>query len=257
MRESRFKSTIFGKIILRIYNLYCIIMFVGTFMCNLPLFFLADIMNKPKFGLIINHYWAKVYFFMIGVPMEITTSSKLDKNDNYILCSNHFSYLDVAILPFVPLPFKYVGKISIAKVPLFGYMFKKFHITVDRSTMRERYASFKASTKALNEGFNVAIFPEGGIKSSAPPQMHNFKEGAFRMAVETGTKIVPITLADNWHIFPLDGKFYFNRRKCRIVIHDPIDPSNYSLDNLKDFQNDVYELIQNELDTLNNLSLTP
>ncbi|MGL1888288.1 MAG: 1-acyl-sn-glycerol-3-phosphate acyltransferase [Reichenbachiella sp.] len=187
--------------------------------------------------------------------MEITTSDQLDKDDNYILCSNHFSYLDVAILPFFPLPFKYVGKVSIAKVPLFGYMFKKFHITVDRSTMRERYASFKASTQALNEGFNVAVFPEGGIKSASPPQMHKFKEGAFRMALETGTKIVPITLADTWHIFPLDDKFYFNRRKCRIVIHDPIDPSKYSLDNLKQFQDDVYELIQNELNKLNDLSL--
>jgi len=255
MNIDKFKSTFFWKAILRIYAGYCLILFVITFLFNLPLFFLADKLNLPKFGLIINHYWAKVYFTLIFLPMEITVKGSLDKDESYIFCSNHFSYLDVAILPFVPMPFKFIGKISITKVPAFGYMFKKFHITVDRSNMREKYASYKQGIDALNEGFNLAIFPEGGIRSQEPPKMFRFKEGAFRMAVETGAKIVPITLADNWRIFPTDGKYYFKRRKCRIVIHEPIDPARYGLANLKGFQEDVFNLIQSELNTLNKLAI--
>ncbi|PIB37441.1 hypothetical protein BFP72_06660 [Reichenbachiella sp. 5M10] len=240
--------------ILRIYGGYCLLLFVSTFALLFPLFVIADKCNRPKFGLILNHYWAHIFFFLIGVRMEITQKEKLDKSASYILCPNHFSYLDVAILPFVPIPFKFVGKISISKVPLFGYMFKKFHITVDRSKMRQRYASYQQSIDALTHGFSLAVFPEGGIKSVSPPTMHAFKEGAFRMAVETGVSIVPVTLADNWHIFPTDGKYFFRRRKCRVIIHEPIDPRKYTLDNLKDFQNDVYNLIQNELNTLHPLA---
>lgn len=130
-------------------------------------------------------------------------------------------------------------------------MFKTFHITVDRSTMRERYATYKQSVDALQEGFSLAIFPEGGIKSQHIPQMAPFKEGPFRMAIETGTSIVPVTMADNWHIFPDDGRFDVRRRRCRMVIHEPIDPSKYTLETIADFQNDVYQLIQSELDKLN------
>jgi len=72
------------------------------------------------------------------------------------------------------------------------------------------------------------------------------------MAIETGVQLVPVTLPDNWHIFPADGKFYFRRRKCRMIIHEPIDPTKYTMDKLKEFQDDVFELIQEELHALNN-----
>ncbi|UXP32158.1 1-acyl-sn-glycerol-3-phosphate acyltransferase [Reichenbachiella agarivorans] len=247
------KDTLLWKVILRIYGAYCVILFVTTFILLFPLFVIADKFKMPRFGLILNHYWAHVFFFLIGVRMEITQKVKLSKTSSYILCPNHFSFLDVAILPFVPIPFKYVGKLSIAKVPFFGYMFKKFHITVDRSKMRERYATYKQSIDALHNGFSLAVFPEGGIKSTEPPKMHAFKEGPFRMSIETGAPIVPVTLADNWHMFPTDGKYFFRRRKCRIVIHEPLDPKKYSMDNIKDFQNDVYNMIQSELNKKNNL----
>jgi 1-acyl-sn-glycerol-3-phosphate acyltransferase len=217
----------------------------------MPIYYAADLLNKPKLGLKINHYWSHVFFFLIGIKMDIIQNKKLDKNINYIFCPNHFSFLDIAIMPFLPVPFKYVGKVSIARVPFFGYMFKKFHITVDRAKLRDRYATYTKSLKALLDGFSLTIFPEGGISSLKPPKMARFKEGPFRMALETGVSIVPITLADNWHIFPDDGKFYIRRRKCRMVIHDPINPANYSIDKLKEFQDDVRLLIQTELNKLN------
>ncbi len=249
----KIKATLFWKVLQRIYMVYSAIVFLSTFLIILPAFFMADVFKWEKFGLKLNHYWAHIFFFLVGMPMRITHKSKLDKKTNYIFCPNHFSFLDIAILPFVPVPFKFVGKISISKVPFFGYMFKAFHITVDRSSIRERYATYKKSVDALLKGFSLAVFPEGGIKSPRPPQMTTFKEGPFRMAIETGTLLVPVTMADNWHIFPDDGKFFFHRRKCRMVIHEPIDPAKYTLDRLKEFQDEVYHLIQTELDQLNEL----
>ena len=250
---AKFKSTFFWKSIQRIYMAYAATLFILTFLCILPLFFLADVFKWHRLALKVNHYWAHVFFFLIGMPMDITSLAKLDKKEKYIFCPNHFSYLDIAILPFVPIPFKFVGKLSIAKVPFFGYMFKRFHITVDRSKMRERYATYSKSVGALLEGFSIAVFPEGGIKSKTPPQMQSFKEGPFRMAIETGTPLVPVTMADNWHIFPDDGRFMFYRRKCRMVIHKPIDPKGFTVDTLSEFQDKVFRLIQKELNRLNSL----
>ncbi|MFY0689097.1 MAG: 1-acyl-sn-glycerol-3-phosphate acyltransferase [Cyclobacteriaceae bacterium] len=182
------------------------------------------------------------------MPIEIESQCNFEQGKNYILCANHFSFLDVAIMPFAPIPFKYVGKISISKVPFFGYMFKRFHITVDRAKVKSRYETYKKSVNALIEGFSLAIFPEGGIISSEPPKMAKFKEGPFRMAVETGVSLVPVSFADNWHIFPMNGNLFLNRRKCRIVFHKPIDPINYSLDTLNEFKDDVFQIIQDGLD---------
>ena len=250
----KIKSTWLWKILQRIYMVYAAILFIGTFLSILPVFFLADVFNWHRLALKMNHYWAHVFFFLVGMPMDIKMMGKLDKKQNYIFCPNHFSYLDIAILPFVPIPFKFVGKLSIAKVPFFGYMFKKFHITVDRSKIRERYATYGKSVDALNQGFSLAVFPEGGIKSQKPPKLHSFKEGPFRMSIETNTALVPITMADNWHIFPDDGRFKFHRRKCRMIVHEPIDPAGYSIDELGAFQTHVFHLIQNELNRLNGVN---
>ncbi|MEO9804726.1 MAG: lysophospholipid acyltransferase family protein [Reichenbachiella sp.] len=231
--------------------IYVATMFLVTFLLNTPVFLIAILTKSDRLGLIANHYWAHAFFFLVGVPMEIIQKGDLDKKGTYIFCPNHFSFLDIAITPFVPVPFKFVGKVSIAKVPILGFIFRKLHITVDRTRLRDKYATYTKSISALMDGFSLTIFPEGGIRSSNPPLMGSFKEGPFRMAIETGVKIVPITLADNWHIFPDDGRYFFKRRKCRVVIHEPIDPANYSMSRLKDFQEDVRQLIQKELNHLN------
>ncbi len=243
------KGGMLMTVLRRLYSIYAILIFVLTFLLVLPVYLYADWFNKPRLGLIVNHYWARIYFFLVGIPIEIEKEFDFEKGKNYILCSNHFSFLDVAIMPFVPVPFKYVGKVSISKIPFFGYMFKRFHITVDRAKARSKYDTYKKSVNALLEGFSVAIFPEGGIRSQEPPKMASFKEGPFRMALETGVPLVPISFADNWHIFPDDGRYFIHRRKCRIIFHKPIDPVQYSLDTLKDFKEDVHKIIQNGLDS--------
>ena len=242
---------IIKAVLLRVYMIYASIMFVLTFLLGTPAVVLALIFRNDKLALQVNHYWAYVFFFLVGIPMEISGKEHLNRKSTYIFCPNHFSFLDIAILPFVPISFKFVGKVSIAKVPLMGYIFKRFHITVDRAKLRDRYATYKKSIGALKNDYSLAIFPEGGMRSSNPPKMESFKEGPFRMAIETGVQLVPVTLADNWHIFPNDGKFLLRRRKCRMVVHEPIDPAQYTLETLKEFQSAVQATIQQELDRMN------
>lgn len=250
--NSKNQPTHFIKLVLlRIYMVYAAIMFTLTFVLGTPAVLLAIIFKNDKLALQVNHYWAYVFFFLVGVPMEIRGKENLDKKSTYIFCANHFSFLDIAIMPFLPTPFKFVGKVSIAKVPLMGAIFKRFHITVDRARLRDRYTTYKKSVHALKNGCSLTIFPEGGIKSNRPPAMASFKEGPFRMSLETGVRLVPVTLADNWHIFPDDGKFLLRRRKCRMVIHKPIDPTAFSIDTIEEFQALVRDTIQPQLDELN------
>ncbi|SMD37864.1 1-acyl-sn-glycerol-3-phosphate acyltransferase [Reichenbachiella faecimaris] len=236
----------------RSYLFYSSVVFFGLFILLIPFFSLAILFNLPTFAVSLNRYWGKLFYTLIGITTVVENKHYLDKKGTYIFCPNHFSFLDITLMPILPVPFKFVGKVSITNIPVFGYFYKKFHITVDREKLKDRYATYQKSVEALRKGYSLTIFPEGGIHASHSTIMGRFKEGPFRMAIETGACLVPITLADNWYILPDDGKFLmFWKRKNRLIIHEPIDPSNYSLSGIKDFQSHVRNQIQQELDRLN------
>lgn len=202
-----------------------------TFLVVIPFILLLS-QNKAwhQAALAINSGWSWVYFKLVFISVRFYYEQPLARKQHYIFCANHFSFLDIAIMAGLPTPFKFIGKRSIAKAPIFGYMFQKLHITVDRSSMKSRAQSLQESREALKAGFSLTFFPEGGIVSTAPPKMVAFKEGAFRLAVEEGIPIVPVSLVDNYCILPDDGQFLFHPRKCRIFVHKPIWPAEYTGD---------------------------
>jgi 1-acyl-sn-glycerol-3-phosphate acyltransferase len=196
------------KLLLRIYSIYVYLIFIVAFILFIPvILLLSQKRSVHKSALKINTYWSRFFFHLIFIPVRYRFEEKLDKKKNYIFCANHFSYLDIPVVAGLPLPFKFIGKSSITRVPIFGYMFKKLHITVNRENIKSRGESLKRSLEALQNDFNVFFFPEGGILTKTPPEMVSFKDGAFRLAVEQSVPIVPVTLPDNYKILPDDESY--------------------------------------------------
>ncbi|MFY0601137.1 MAG: 1-acyl-sn-glycerol-3-phosphate acyltransferase [Cyclobacteriaceae bacterium] len=223
------------RILLRLYSIYTYIIFVLTFLAFVPtMIVLAQKKRFHKTALQLNTAWSWIYFKAIFIKVKFSFEEKLERGKTYIFCANHFSYLDIPIIAGLHLPFKFIGKSSIAKVPIFGYMFKTLHITVNRSNIMSRARSLKKTQESLKEGFNMMFFPEGGILTKSPPKMVGFKDGAFRLAIEENIPVVPITFPDNYVILPDDDSFMIRPRKCRVIVHKPIYP--------KDCQNDIVSL---------------
>ena len=189
--------------------------------------------------------WAKLFYTLAFIPVQIEYKGAVDWKKRYIICSNHFSYLDIPMLGYTPTSFLFVGKSSLGKIPLFGYMFKRLHITVDRENFKDRYNSLQKASTELDTGRSVVIFPEGGITSKRPPEMSRFKEGAFKLAVEKQIPILPVTIPYNWIILPGHGDMLVTYRKAKVVYHEPIDPSGLEIDELK---TKTREVIRQELD---------
>ncbi|WP_422362315.1 lysophospholipid acyltransferase family protein [Reichenbachiella sp.] len=241
-----------NKFLGRIYLIHAFIVFFGLFVLLIPFFALAILFELSEFAVSLNRYWGRAFYILIGISPKVENKHLLNKKTNYLFCPNHFSFLDITLMPLVPISFKFVGKVSISNIPIFGYFYKKLHITVDREKLKDRYATYRKSVEALENGHSLTVFPEGGIHAAHTTRMNRFKEGPFRMAIETGVFLVPITLADNWCILADDGKFLMNwKRRSRLIIHEPIDPSKYTLSNIKEFQDEVRGKIQGELDRLN------
>ena len=127
-------------------------------------------------------------------------------------------------------------------------MYNKIHITVNRSSYKSRANSLTKAREELQKGYNMVFFPEGGIRLTEYPKMMNYQDGAFRLAIESGTPIIPITLLDNYHILADDELFDMRWGKCRIIYHQPIFPQGSSDEHLKQLKEEVFRVIQSTLD---------
>lgn len=230
-----------------LYTGYGLIIFILLFVFLFP-FLLIPILFKSQFRLIgiINRWWARLLFALIGIPFRVEMQFDLDKKKQYIFCPNHSSYLDIPTLGLNPINAIFVGKNDMEKIPLFGFMYRKLHITVDRAKLMSRYTTLLQSREALDIGKSLVIFPEGGIISKNLPDMASFKDGAFRLAIEKQIPIVPVTIPYNWIILP-DLDFILLWHPLKVIFHPPVETSGMTLDELDQLKKKVFGLMDETL----------
>ncbi len=141
--------------------------------------------------------WSKFILIGMGFGYKIKRAEVPDPNKSYMFVANHTSMSDIMLmLVAVKNPFVFVGKQELAKIPLFGFFYKRTCILVDRRSAKSRQAVFLRAQRRLKQGLSICIFPEGGV-----PEEHilldEFKDGAFRLAINHQIPIVPITFYDN------------------------------------------------------------
>lgn len=235
-------------ILRRIYTIYALLIFFITFLMLFPLFLIsAWIPNWQKYGRKVNRFWARIYFILIFKPITIEGKENIKKDQPYVFAANHFSYLDIPFMGFIPGDVVFIGKSSIRKIPLFGYYFKKLHIAVDRSSVKSRGEVLIRAKKAISKGSSIVIFPEGGIITGEPPHMNRFKDGAFNLAIDKQIPLIPVTLSFNHLILPDDGKYLLGFKRGKIVIHPPIETIGMTSKDLADLREGCYKIIQEQL----------
>jgi 1-acyl-sn-glycerol-3-phosphate acyltransferase len=232
----------------RIYSTYGLIVFSLTFVLLLPFFALTiQIPGLKKYGRMLNRLWSTIFFTFIFIRVRFANSHYIERNQQYIIVSNHFSYLDIPVLGFINKDIVFVGKSSLGKIPLFGYMFRNLHIAVDRSNLKSRGESIMKTKQALEEGSSVVMFPEGGITATDPPFMVRFKDSAFKIAIEKQIPIIPVTLSYNHLILPDDGKLLLKYGSAKAVIHPPIPVAGKDKNSVAEIRETCFRIIQNQL----------
>ncbi|MFT6215853.1 MAG: 1-acyl-sn-glycerol-3-phosphate acyltransferase [Roseivirga sp.] len=244
------------KTLLKIYSFYGLAVFALVFVLLLP-FFLLAIFVKPfeKSAGLLNHIWARLLIFFLFLHRSNTVyETKLERKQTYVFCANHFSYLDIPTMGLINHNFKFIGKSSLKKVPLWGYMYSKLHVLVDRESLRGKHASWVQAKEAIQNGFSMAFFPEGGIYTKQAPQMARFKEGCFRIAVEEQIPVVPVTIHNNHLILPDGLPLVVRPGTVSIKIHTPIWPQGTDDAAVNHLKNTAAKVIQNELNRAHNAS---
>ena len=142
-------------------------------------------------------------------------------------------------------PFVFIGKSELAKIPIFGFFYKKTNILVDRSNPKSRKEAFQEADRRLKNGVSICIFPEGMVPSE-DIILTEFKSGAFRLAIEHKVPIVPITFYDCKKRFSYTF-FSGSPGKLRVKIHKFIETKDLDIKDHKKLKEIVYRILYNSL----------
>jgi 1-acyl-sn-glycerol-3-phosphate acyltransferase len=250
MKYSNFGSKSFlSKILGYLYTAWTFFWFLLIFLILFPFHWLF--LQKEEWKPLshkVNRIWGKILFVFIAMPVKVRYDFVPDKDKTYVFVVNHFSYWDIACLGvIIDNYFAFVGKSSVKKIPLLGYMFTKLHIQVDRSEKESRAKSMTRAMRALQNGRSMMMFAEGGILTRKPPQLSQpFKDGAFLMAIQNQVPIVPITLLNNHQII-WDEELIISRLPLNAVVHKPIETKGLKTSNMDELKEMTYRIIQSEL----------
>ena len=123
---------------------------------------IVDEPKRTRIFRIISKVWMKIFFFLTGCSLKIVGLENFKRGENYIVTCNHNSLMDVPLTtPFIPGPNKTIAKAELAKTPLFGLVYKRGSILVDRNDKNSRQKSFNKMKEVLNMGMHMCIYPEG------------------------------------------------------------------------------------------------
>ncbi len=111
---------------------------------------------------------------------------------NFLIVSNHMSYLDILIMASVQ-PSVFVTSVDMGEVFFLGSMAEMAGSVFVERRHRERVESDRAAiSDALKHGHNVALYPEGTTSDGS--QVLPFKKSLLMAAVDARVDILPVAL---------------------------------------------------------------
>lgn len=199
---------------------------------------------------VMARIWARFILFGMGFYYRVEREQEPEDRKSYMFVANHTSMADIMLMLAVTRnPFVFVGKQELVKIPLFGFFYKRTCILVDRKSSKSRMEVFDRAQKRLEQGLSICIFPEGGVPDDENVLLDDFKDGAFRLALEHQIPIVPITFADNKKRFSY--KFFSGSPGLmRVKIHEFIKTEGCNIENkvdMKRVKNETREVILKQL----------
>ena len=186
-------------------------------------------------------------FVLFGMGFRIKRLNTIPHDDkSIILVANHSSYIDIMLMfRMRKRPFVFVGKKEIEKIPIFGYLYKRSAITVDRSSFKSRSKVYERAKEVIRDGYSICVFPERDYLDETI-LLNQFKIGAFKMAVEHKLPILPIVFYDCKRKFP----WYATHGHCgslRVRALKVIETSKLGYDSIKVLSMKVHQEIERSL----------
>jgi 1-acyl-sn-glycerol-3-phosphate acyltransferase len=233
-----------------IYSIYAMLLFVALMLIVVLFVIGASFFGRIKGGNFIYKVlgiWGDIWLFMIGIRNKniFITPHKTDHPCIFVI--NHSSYMDVPVLvKSIRQPMRILAKVELAKIPIFGILYRNATVMVDRSSAEHRAKSVLTLKSILKRGISVAIFPEGTFNISDQP-LKEFYQGAFRIALETQTPVKPVIFLDTVDRLHYNSIFSFTPGVSRVIFLPEVPVAHLTMKDADRLKSQVFQMMEMEL----------
>ena len=149
------------NILARILAVWSAIAFIGTMLIFLIPIWAAGIFGEPAstvWMIRFSRMWMALYFPLSFIKAKISGKENFQPGENYIVVCNHNSFMDVPLSsPGIPGANKTIAKIEMSRSPLFGIIYKRGSVLINRKDENSRKESYQQMKDVLGSSFSFEL----------------------------------------------------------------------------------------------------
>ncbi len=236
-----------------VFTIYAALVFVAFLFLIFPLVIIASFFGKIKGGNFIYwlcHVWTDYFFLLLGIFHRNIYEAPHDRSKQYVFVFNHISYMDIPVI-FKTIRRQHIrvlGKAEMAKIPIFGFLYRSAVVMVERGDPQKRARSVIQLKSVLKKGISIVIAPEGTFNMTHRP-LKEFYDGAFKVAIETQTPIKPILFLDAYDRMGYETIFSITPGRSRSVYLEEISVEGLGLEDVDFLREKVFKIMEEKLIT--------
>jgi 1-acyl-sn-glycerol-3-phosphate acyltransferase len=181
---------------------------------------------------------------ILGIQLDVSGRDSVDRVNPSVFMANHLSFLDGPLLFYlIPQVVRVIPKKEIFRIPIIGWAmgFVGF-VPVDRKGLKSGRRSIERATRLIKtKGYSYLIFPEG--TRSRDRKMQSFHRGAFFLAINSKTPIVPITIEGTYSLMP-KGSPLTKKGQVRVIFHKAVSVNGLTQEDMPALMEHVRDQIR-------------
>lgn len=173
-------------------------------------------------------WWAKWALKLAGVKYDVVGIENVPEDRPVVYVANHQSTLDIPVcMAALPGRVRMMAKHTLFKIPVFGWLLHaEGFVPVNRKDHKKARMSLKPAARNIKKGVSIFVFPAG--TRSRTGEVGSFKTGAYRLAIEAGVPIVPLTLVGAEDLLGA-ARSLIKKGKITLIVGEPIETGDLEM----------------------------
>jgi 1-acyl-sn-glycerol-3-phosphate acyltransferase len=229
-----------------IFFVYALLLFVATMLIVFIPIWLTSLLKEPARSKVLHplfRLWMGIYMPLAGCPVFRKGQEYFRKGENYVVVINHNSFVDIPVSsPWIPGPNKTLAKVEMARIPIFGVIYKAGSVLVNRKNEASRRESIAKMQQTMDLGLHLCLYPEGTRNKTAQP-IQPFFDGAFTTAIRAQKPIIPGVIFNTGKILPHNKKLWARPMPIRFHFLPPIPTKGLTLEDTATLKEQVHRIM--------------
>lgn len=193
--------------------------------------------------------WSENTAKALHINFEIIGEENIPENGPLMVYANHQGLADILAVYYLfknHFQIGFISKEEWRKMPVLSKAIEYTRsIFLERENSRAAIKAIGEASELLNQGFSLAIYPEGTrAKGNTPGE---FKMAAFKFAEKAGVPILPVTIDGSYKVFEIDNN-YHPGETIKITVHPLVHIEQMEKAERKQAYNDIVETITSSIE---------